>query len=241
MEPLVAGGAPRPLRQPRPAASSTMRSPGSGVGVGSGPSRPDRPPPAAILHHYRLRIEDYVAEARRHPLFELRPGWRRGSLGARFAIVQALWGTSDPWTIRQRQPSGARVLFVAASAALGGQPMVGLGMFAVMALWSGFLVVFGDRSETVGALGGRRRTSDWPPSTSWQPPSPGPSPSSSRSSASVGYRTSPDGNKFAVVAAAGGIAYPRCAPLGSAGADSPTAREPQRPPIPPGVPSWRIT
>jgi deazaflavin-dependent oxidoreductase (nitroreductase family) len=34
-------------------------------------------PPAAILHRYRLRIderlEDYVAEARRHPLFELFP------------------------------------------------------------------------------------------------------------------------------------------------------------------------
>jgi hypothetical protein len=34
-------------------------------------------PPAAILHRYRLRVderlEDYVAEARRHPLFELRP------------------------------------------------------------------------------------------------------------------------------------------------------------------------
>ena len=34
-------------------------------------------PPAAILHRYRLRVddylEDYVAEARRHPLFELVP------------------------------------------------------------------------------------------------------------------------------------------------------------------------
>ena len=33
-------------------------------------------PPAAILYHYRFRIDDtpeeYVAEARRHPLFELR-------------------------------------------------------------------------------------------------------------------------------------------------------------------------
>jgi hypothetical protein len=46
------------------------------------------------------------------------------------------------------------VLFFAASA-LGGQPAVGLAMFAVMALWSGFLVAFGGRSETVGALGGR--------------------------------------------------------------------------------------
>ena len=34
-------------------------------------------PPAAILHRYRFRIdeapEEYLAEARRHPLFELRP------------------------------------------------------------------------------------------------------------------------------------------------------------------------
>ena len=46
------------------------------------------------------------------------------------------------------------VLFFVAST-LGGQPAVGLGMFAVMALWGGFLVIFGGRSETVGALGGR--------------------------------------------------------------------------------------
>ncbi len=34
-------------------------------------------PPAAILYRYRFRVDDtleeYVAEARRHPLFELRP------------------------------------------------------------------------------------------------------------------------------------------------------------------------
>jgi hypothetical protein len=40
-------------------------------------------PPAAILHRYRLRVderlEDYVAEAQRHPLFELVP--RDRSLG----------------------------------------------------------------------------------------------------------------------------------------------------------------
>jgi deazaflavin-dependent oxidoreductase (nitroreductase family) len=34
-------------------------------------------PPVAILHRYRIRIDDtpqdYLAEARRHPLFELRP------------------------------------------------------------------------------------------------------------------------------------------------------------------------
>ena len=46
------------------------------------------------------------------------------------------------------------VLFLGAST-LGGQPTVGLGMFAVMAAWSAFLVIFGGRSETVGALGGR--------------------------------------------------------------------------------------
>ena len=46
------------------------------------------------------------------------------------------------------------VLFFAASA-LGGQPSVGLGMFAVMVIWSGFLLVFGSRSEMIGALGGR--------------------------------------------------------------------------------------
>ena len=46
------------------------------------------------------------------------------------------------------------VLFFVASA-LGGQPGVGLAMFAVMAIWAGFLVVFGGRSDTVGALAGR--------------------------------------------------------------------------------------
>jgi hypothetical protein len=46
------------------------------------------------------------------------------------------------------------VLFFVAST-LGGQPAVGLAMFAVMAVWSGFLVIFGGRSETVGALAGR--------------------------------------------------------------------------------------
>ncbi len=45
-------------------------------------------------------------------------------------------------------------LFFVASA-LGGKPDVGLSMFAVMALWGGFLVIFGGRSEIVGAIGGR--------------------------------------------------------------------------------------
>lgn len=46
------------------------------------------------------------------------------------------------------------VLFFVASA-LGGQPLVGIGMFAVMAIYSLVLVAFGDRSETVGVLRGQ--------------------------------------------------------------------------------------
>ena len=42
-------------------------------------------PPAAILHRYRLRVDedldDYVAEGRRHPLFELRPSSTAGRDG----------------------------------------------------------------------------------------------------------------------------------------------------------------
>ena len=45
------------------------------------------------------------------------------------------------------------VLF--AASALGGQPGLGLGMFAVMAIYSGVLVAFGGRSETVGVLRGQ--------------------------------------------------------------------------------------
>lgn len=45
-------------------------------------------------------------------------------------------------------------LFFAASA-LGGQPLVGIAMFAVMAIYSLILVVFGGRSETVGVLRGQ--------------------------------------------------------------------------------------
>ena len=44
-------------------------------------------------------------------------------------------------------------LFVAS--AFGGQPVVGLGMFAIMAAYSAVLVIFGGRSETIGVLGGR--------------------------------------------------------------------------------------
>lgn len=46
------------------------------------------------------------------------------------------------------------VLFFAASA-LGGQPLLGIGMFAVMAIYSLVLVAFGGRSETVAVLRGQ--------------------------------------------------------------------------------------
>lgn len=46
------------------------------------------------------------------------------------------------------------VLFFAASA-IGGQPVVGVGMFAAMAIYSVVLVAFGGRSETVGVLRGQ--------------------------------------------------------------------------------------
>jgi hypothetical protein len=42
-----------------------------------------------------------------------------------------------------------------AAAALGGQPGLGFGMFAVMAIYSAVLVVFGARSETVAVLRGQ--------------------------------------------------------------------------------------
>jgi len=41
------------------------------------------------------------------------------------------------------------------ASALGGQPVLGLGMFAIMAIYSAVLVVFGGRSDTIGVLGGR--------------------------------------------------------------------------------------
>lgn len=46
------------------------------------------------------------------------------------------------------------VLLFTASA-IGGQPILGLGMFAVMAIYSAVVIVFGGRSETIGVLGGR--------------------------------------------------------------------------------------
>jgi len=46
------------------------------------------------------------------------------------------------------------VLLFAASA-IGGQPVVGIGMFAVMAIYSLVLVAFGGRSEIIGVLRGQ--------------------------------------------------------------------------------------
>ena len=46
------------------------------------------------------------------------------------------------------------VLLFTASA-IGGQPVLGLGMFAVMAIYSAIVFAFGGRSETIGVLGGR--------------------------------------------------------------------------------------
>ena len=45
-------------------------------------------------------------------------------------------------------------LFFAASA-IGGEPGTGLAMFAVMAVYSAVIAVFGGRIETLGILGGR--------------------------------------------------------------------------------------
>ena len=41
------------------------------------------------------------------------------------------------------------------ASAIGGQPGVGLGMFAVMAVYSAVLVTFGGRSETIRVLRGQ--------------------------------------------------------------------------------------
>ena len=46
------------------------------------------------------------------------------------------------------------VLLFAASA-IGGQPGLGVAMFAVMAVYSAILLAFGGRSETIGVLSGR--------------------------------------------------------------------------------------
>ena len=56
-------------------------------------------------------------------------------------------------------PAVALVLGAAtwAAFALGGQPLAGLGAFAVMAAYTVLLLVFGRRSDTVGVLGGTPR------------------------------------------------------------------------------------
>ena len=46
-------------------------------------------------------------------------------------------------------------LLLLTASVVGGQPTVGLGMFAVMVLYSAVLLLFGGRSETIGVLGGR--------------------------------------------------------------------------------------
>ena len=99
------------------------------------------------------------------------------------------------------------VLFFAASA-MGGQPTVGLGMFAVMALWSAFLVVFGGRSETVGALAGRPLDERL---ASFDILATAIAGTVALLAAIIGFlwatARGENGNDFAVVAAAGGIAY----------------------------------
>ena len=97
-------------------------------------------------------------------------------------------------------------LFVAST--LGGQPGLGLAMFAVMAIYTVVLVVFGRRSETVGLLRG-------------QPVDERLASFSIHATAVAGtvallvaiagflWATArgQNGNDFAVVAAAGGLAY----------------------------------
>jgi hypothetical protein len=46
-------------------------------------------------------------------------------------------------------------LLMFGASAVGGQPQLGLAMFAVMAVYTAVLLVFGDRSEMIGVLGGR--------------------------------------------------------------------------------------
>ena len=97
---------------------------------------------------------------------------------------------------------------LSAASAIGGQPWLGLGMFAVMVVYSAVIAVFGGRSETLGILGGRpvdERLATF----------------SVHATAIAGtvallvalagflvqIAHGQSGNDFAVVAAAGGIAY----------------------------------
>ena len=57
------------------------------------------------------------------------------------------------WSVPAFGLAMGALLFTAAT--VGGKPGIGLGMFAVPALYSAVLVVFGSRSETIGVLGGR--------------------------------------------------------------------------------------
>ena len=58
---------------------------------------------------------------------------------------------------RWATPAVAMVLAVLmfAAFAIGGQPLIGLGALAVMAVYGGVLFVLGSRSETIGVLAGR--------------------------------------------------------------------------------------
>jgi len=78
-------------------------------------------PPAAILYRYHFRIDDtpdeYVAEARRHPLFELRPkegSKRRGGIGSPLTGSSADRGSlaHEP-ARRRRKASTLRARFMA--------------------------------------------------------------------------------------------------------------------------------
>ncbi len=99
------------------------------------------------------------------------------------------------------------VLLFAASA-IGGQPVLGLAMFAVMAVYSAVLVVFGGRSETIAVLGGRPADERL---ASFNLLATAVAGTVAIAVAIGGFLWSiargEDGNDFAVVAAAAGIAY----------------------------------
>ena len=81
-------------------------------------------------------------------------------------------------------------------------------MFAVMALWGGFLLVFGGRSETVGALGGRPADERF---ASFSTIATAVAGTVAMLVAIVGFlwetAHGQSGNDFAIVVAAGGIGY----------------------------------
>ncbi len=57
------------------------------------------------------------------------------------------------WSVPAVGVALGALIFVAST--IGGQPGLGVVMFAVMAIYSGVVVAFGDRSETLGILAGR--------------------------------------------------------------------------------------